>query len=113
MTLPPSNLYPSPGTWRTSLTKISKTSWTLITDPLPALIETAVPFKVIGNVILPPLNNGAISSSACKVPRVHPVNSSVNVLVISTSNWLFAEKEESVGIPLNPPNGIVNVWLWP
>ena len=57
-----------------------------MTDPLPALIETAVPLKVIGNVILPPSNNGAILSSACKVPRVHPVNSSVNVLVISTSN---------------------------
>ena len=57
-----------------------------MTDPLPALIETAVPFNVSGNVILPPLNNGAISSSAYNVPRVHPVNSSVNVLVISTSN---------------------------
>ena len=85
----------------------------MITDPFAALIETAVPFNVSGNVILPPLNNVAILSSASKVPRVHPVNSSVNVLVTSTSNWLLAEKEESVGIPLNPPNGIVRVWLWP
>ena len=103
-------MYPSPGTWRISLTKTNRTSWTLIFDPRDDLIETKFPATFNGNVLVSPSNSSSTLSNTCKVPRDHPVNSSVNVFWIVTLNsW----KDEVVGIPVNPPIGTVKVSPFP
>ena len=97
-------MYPSPGTCNISLTKTRRTSWTLILDPLEAIIETIFPERDSGKDVLSPSINLSMLSKTSKVPKDHPVNLSVNILSIVTLNsW----NEEVVGIPDWPPNGIV------
>ena len=86
--LPPSNLNPSPGTWRTSLTKIRRVSWILIGEPLLALIETTFPPWLNGKVSLFPSNKYATSSKSCNWPTDQPVNSSVNISsIVNWNSW--------------------------
>ena len=105
-TLPPSKMYPSPGTCRISLTNTSRTSCTLILDPFDAIIETVVPANDNGKEVLSPSMNFSILSRTSKVPKDHPLNLSVNILSIVILNSL---NDDVVGIPVYPPKGTVSI----
>ena len=92
------------------LTKIRRTSWTLILDPFPETIEIEFPARDSGKFFLDPSIKSLISSKTCNCPIDQPANLS---LITSSMVILNSEKDEVVGIPVDPPIGTVNISPFP
>ena len=103
-------VYPWPGTWSISFTNIRRTSWTLILEPFAETIEIIFPFKESGKSFLFPSINFSILSNTWSWPTDHPVNSSLKISSIVIWN---SENDEVVGIPVDPPTGMVKISPFP
>ena len=105
--LPPEKRYPSPGTCKISLIKISKVAWTSIVDPLFVLIVVWFPPIRIGNDFLFPSKSESIGSITWSDPTDHAIN--VSEYILSIDNWNSEKLNEVlVGIPMVPPIETVN-----